>query len=94
MTLAQAKHYTSYSSNRVSHTLFLISLILRANVDCIGNTEHSNVKVNAECHGIYILLAQTECNGMFFHLMLLIVKITNVTQPIRTRIFVQIYTTF
>ena len=36
--------------HRVLHVLFLISLVLRANVQRLGNTEHSNVNENSECY--------------------------------------------
>ena len=38
-----------FAPRRVSHVVFLISLILeQTSKDCIGNTEHSNV--NDECN--------------------------------------------
>ena len=42
----------AFARRRVSHVVFLISLILeQTSEDCIGNTEHSNLNVNDECNG-------------------------------------------
>ena len=41
----------AYAPRRVSHLLFLISLILeQTSEDCFGNNEHSNINVNNECN--------------------------------------------
>ena len=40
----------AFSPSRVSHVVFLISLVLeQTSIDCIGNTEHSYIKVKNEC---------------------------------------------
>ena len=41
----------AFATRRVSHIVFLISLVLGQTFeDCIGNTEHSNINVNDECN--------------------------------------------
>ena len=41
----------AFAPRRVSHVVFLISLVLeQTSEDCIGNTEHSNINVNDECN--------------------------------------------
>ena len=41
----------AFAPRRVSHVVFLISLVLKqTSEDCIGNTEHSNINVNDECN--------------------------------------------
>ena len=51
---AKRMHCTSpvaFAPRRVSRVIFHISLILeQTSKDCIGNTEHSNIKVNDECN--------------------------------------------
>ena len=40
----------AFAPCKISHLVFLISLVLEhTSKDCIGNTEHSNIKVNDEC---------------------------------------------
>ena len=39
----------AFSPRTISHLVFLISLVLeQTSKDCIGNNEHSNIKVNDE----------------------------------------------
>ena len=41
----------TFAPCRVSHVVFLISLVLeQTSEDYIGNTEHSNLNVNDECN--------------------------------------------
>ena len=51
VTLNACTAPVAFASSRVSHVVFLISLVLeQTSEDCIGNTEHSNINVNEECN--------------------------------------------
>ena len=41
----------AFAPRRVSHVVFLITLVLeQTSEDCIGNTEHSNMNLNDACN--------------------------------------------
>ena len=51
VTLNTRTASVAFALRRVSHIVFLISLVLeQMSKDCIGNTEHSNINVNDECN--------------------------------------------
>ena len=75
VTLNARTASVAFAPRRVSHVVFLISLVLEhTSKDCIGNTEHYNINVNDECNSkinnCCTLADPTECNRMFCHLIL------------------------
>ena len=51
VTLKACTAPVAFAPRTISHLVFLISLVLeQTSKDCIGNTEHSNIKVNDECN--------------------------------------------
>ena len=56
ITLYAHTEPVAFVPHRVSHKVFLISLILeQTSKDWIGNTEHSNINVNNECNSKYFV---------------------------------------
>ena len=51
VTLNSLSAPVAFAPRRVSHVIFLISIVLeQPPEDYIGNTEHSNINVNDECN--------------------------------------------